>query len=78
MKVASNGVALHVEEQGDGELALVFLHYWGGSTRTWKHVTARLAPTLHTVAIDHRGWGQSDAPTDGYGLADLAADAEGV
>jgi pimeloyl-ACP methyl ester carboxylesterase len=78
MKVASNGLKLHVEERGAGELSLVFLHYWGGSSRTWKHVTARLASRFHTVAIDHRGWGASDAPGDGYGLADLAADAEGV
>ena len=42
MKVASNGLAIHVEEQGDGDLSLVFLHYWGGSSRTWKYVTAGL------------------------------------
>jgi pimeloyl-ACP methyl ester carboxylesterase len=78
MKVASNGLQIHVEERGGGDLALVFLHYWGGSSRTWRHVTARLAPRYHTAAIDHRGWGHSDAPGDGYALADLAADAEGV
>lgn len=78
MKIASNGITLHVEEQGQGDLALVFLHYWGGSSRTWKHVTAELATSFHTVAIDQRGWGQSDAPASGYALADLAADAEGV
>ena len=43
MKVASNGLAIHVEEQGDGDLSLVFLHYWGGSSRTWKYVTGKLA-----------------------------------
>jgi pimeloyl-ACP methyl ester carboxylesterase len=78
MKVASNGLAIHVEEQGDGDLSLVFLHYWGGSSRTWRHVTAKLARTFRTIAVDHRGWGESEAPADGYRLADLAADAEGV
>lgn len=78
MKVASNGIVIHVEERGAGTPSLVFLHYYGGSTRTWKHVTARLAPSFRTIAIDHRGWGESDAPAEGYGLADLAADAEGV
>jgi len=39
---------------------------------------AKLAAHFHTIAIDHRGWGDSDAPADGYALADLAADAEGV
>ena len=78
MKIESNGIALHVEEHGTGDPSLVFLHYYGGSSRTWKHVTARLAPQFRTIAIDHRGWGQSASPADGYGLADLAADAEGV
>ncbi|MEX6507214.1 alpha/beta fold hydrolase [Jiella sp. M17.18] len=78
MKIASNGMSLHVDEQGAGELSLVFLHYWGGSSRTWRLVTAELAPRFHTIAIDHRGWGQSEAPGAGYALADLAADAEGV
>jgi pimeloyl-ACP methyl ester carboxylesterase len=78
LKVASNGISLHAEERGAGDLSLVFLHYYGGSSRTWKHVTAKLAPDFHTIAIDHRGWGESDAPADGYRLADLAADAEGV
>jgi pimeloyl-ACP methyl ester carboxylesterase len=49
-----------------------------GSSRTWKHVTDKLAPNFHTIAIDHRGWGASDAPADGYDLKELAADAEGV
>jgi pimeloyl-ACP methyl ester carboxylesterase len=78
MKVASNGVAIHVEEQGHGDLTLVFLHYWGGSSRTWRHLAAKLVSAFHTIAIDHRGWGESEAPAAGYALADLAADAEGV
>jgi len=78
MKIATNGVNIHVEQQGCGNPALVFLHYYGGSSRTWHHVTSNLAARFHTVAIDHRGWGKSGAPADGYGLADLAADAEAV
>ena len=78
MKIDSNGVALHVEDRGAGNPSLVFLHYYGGSSRTWKHVTAKLAPIFRTITIDHRGWGEFDAPEGGYGLADLAADAQGV
>lgn len=78
MKVASNGISVHVEEQGGGDPSLVFLHYYGGSSRTWKHVVTALEGQFHTVAIDHRGWGKSDAPAAGYALADLAADAFGV
>jgi pimeloyl-ACP methyl ester carboxylesterase len=82
MNIASNGIRIHVEEQGPqrghNDLTLVFLHYWGGSSRTWRHVTAALAPTYRTIATDHRGWGLSEAPPSGYGLADLADDAQGV
>ena len=78
MKIASNGIRIHAEEQGRGDLSLVFLHYWGGSSRTWRKLIAALPNSLHTVAIDHRGWGESDAPASGYGLVDLANDAQGV
>jgi pimeloyl-ACP methyl ester carboxylesterase len=78
MKIASNGIRIHVEERGSGDLPLVFLHYWGGSSRTWRHVTEILSKSHWTFAIDHRGWGESEAPPSGYGLAELAADALGV
>jgi pimeloyl-ACP methyl ester carboxylesterase len=78
MMIISDGVALHVEQRGAGAPALVFLHYWGGSARTWGHVIDSLAPEFRTVAIDHRGWGQSGAPASGFSLADMADDAQAV
>ena len=78
MKIASNGIHIHVEDNGAGDLPIIFLHYWGGSSRTWRHVTSELTHSYRTIATDHRGWGQSDAPASGYTLADLAADAQGV
>ncbi|QXT34887.1 alpha/beta hydrolase [Sphingomonas sanguinis] len=67
---------IHFEDRGAGEPALVFLHYWGGSSRTWRHVIDRLDNQFRTVALDQRGWGQSDASEKGYALADMADDAE--
>lgn len=78
MKIASNGIRIHVDEQGSGDFALVFLHYYGGSSRTWRKVIAALPKSYRTLAMDHRGWGESDAPASGYGLADLADDAQGL
>jgi pimeloyl-ACP methyl ester carboxylesterase len=78
MKIQVNGIHLNVRETGSGEPALLFLHYWGGSSRTWNGVAARLAGKARGIATDHRGWGESDAPLSGYGIRDLAADAEGV
>jgi pimeloyl-ACP methyl ester carboxylesterase len=78
MQIASNGIRIHVAEQGSEGIPLVFLHYWGGSSRTWSRVTSILSASHRIFAIDHRGWGESEAPPSGYGLADLAADAQGV
>lgn len=78
MFIRSNGIELHVHQRGVGVPALVFLHYWGGSSRTWGHVIDALEEDFRTIAIDQRGWGQSDKPDSGYALADLAADAKGV
>jgi len=78
MKIGSNGVELHVEQRGSGAPALVFLHYWGGSSRTWRYVVEALESDFRTIAIDQRGWGHSAAPETGYALADLARDAQAV
>ncbi|WP_423394369.1 alpha/beta fold hydrolase [Burkholderia sp. LMG 21824] len=76
--IHANGIRIRVSEQGHGEVALVFLHYWGGSSRTWRFVADELSDAYRTVATDHRGWGHSEAPEAGYTIADLADDAQGV
>ncbi|QIE26226.1 2-succinyl-6-hydroxy-2,4-cyclohexadiene-1-carboxylate synthase (plasmid) [Caballeronia sp. SBC1] len=76
MKIASNGIQIHVKDQGNGTLPVVFLHYWGGSSRTWDDVIAALPAEYRTIAPDLRGWGDSDAPSAGYALADFADDAQ--
>ncbi|MGV2289924.1 alpha/beta fold hydrolase [Trinickia sp. YCB016] len=78
MDIRTRGTRIHVREQGDGELALVFLHYYGGSSRTWSGVVSELSSQYRTIATDHRGWGDSDAPEHGYSIADLANDAQDV
>lgn len=78
MDIRTNGATIHVRGQGSGAAALVFLHYWGGSSRTWSGVASELAPRYRTIAIDHRGWGDSQAPEHGYAIADLADDAQQV
>jgi pimeloyl-ACP methyl ester carboxylesterase len=76
--VTTEAVSLHIEQEGSGAPALVFLHYWGGSARTWTSVMDRLASTNRCVAIDQRGWGRSEAPASGYAIRDHADDALGV
>ena len=61
----------------------MFLHYWGGSSRTWHKLTDFDSPTslstlYPTIAIDLRGWGQSSGPNedDGktYSINEMAGD----
>ncbi len=74
-----NGINLNVVEQGNNNLnahrpSLIFLHYFGGSSRAWTEIIARLADDYHCLAPDLRGFGASDAPVNGYALSDYADD----
>lgn len=74
--VQGGQVYAHVRE-GDGP-ALIFLHYWGGSRRTWIPVLQRLDPGQGFVAYDQRGWGDSTGVPGPYDLEQLADDAQRV
>lgn len=53
---------------------LIFLHYWGGSSRTWAPVIARLEPQARCIALNLRGWGGSAALDGRYGLDAMVDD----
>ena len=69
-----NDVDINVVDTGAENPALVFLHYWGGSARTWGLVIAELSKTHRCVAVDFRGWGQSDKGAQAHDLETLADD----
>jgi pimeloyl-ACP methyl ester carboxylesterase len=56
-------VNLYYEEQGEGAPVLL-LHGFGASTYTWRHVIPELAQTHRVIAVDLKGFGQSDKPFD--------------
>lgn len=65
--------ALYVEETGEGA-PLILLHGLGGSLFTWRHVVAALSRDHRVIALDLKGFGQSDKPFDDhYSAADQAA-----
>ncbi|CAK7234238.1 hypothetical protein SCUCBS95973_008867 [Sporothrix curviconia] len=87
IKVRHADVHIHVSVSGaaantpDAKPTIVFLHYWGGSTRTWAQVAARVTDAgYRTASIDFRGWGLSVGPADkdAYSIALLADDIEDV
>lgn len=65
-----------IENYNEKLPTLVFLHYFGGSSRAWAETIALLAGSYHCVAPDMRGFGASDAsPAKNYSVSDYADDA---
>ncbi|MGY6024712.1 alpha/beta fold hydrolase [Streptomyces spinosirectus] len=56
---------------------LVFLHYWGGSARTWDLVVDRLAGR-DVLTVDFRGWSRSSGMPGPFTLRRLADDTLAV
>ena len=76
--IETGGARLRLAESGAGEPAFVFLHYWGGSARTWQGVIRRLEGHVRCVALDQRGWGESVAKDGRYDLRAMPDDVEAV
>jgi pimeloyl-ACP methyl ester carboxylesterase len=74
-----DGAALEVSDTGRGP-ALLLVHGFGGAKEDFADHVDALAARHRVVTFDHRGHGESDAPTDvaAYSLGRLAADVGGV
>lgn len=70
----TNPIRLHVESQGTSPLTVVFLHYFGGSARSWEEVISILSKNYRCLAPDLRGFGDSPAPATGYSVDAVADD----
>lgn len=79
-KVNINAVICGPHDHGQQQeiSTVVFLHFWGGSARTWSFVTPHISARYETVALDFRGWGDSTGPdeADAYSTTALAEDVE--
>jgi pimeloyl-ACP methyl ester carboxylesterase len=68
------GGSLIADVETASDPTLVFLHYWGGSRRTFRPVIVRLTSLCSTVTFDQRGWGSAQNLPGPYGLEQLADD----
>lgn len=78
--IHANGLNLHVQVDGTGPPVLL-LHGFPDTCHLWRHVAPPLvAAGFKVIAIDQRGFGQSDAPenVDAYTIDKIAADAAAV
>ncbi|MEU0154908.1 alpha/beta fold hydrolase [Micromonospora fulviviridis] len=64
--------------RGGSGPALVLLHGYPQCWRMWRHLLPVLAESFEVVAPDLRGFGDSDAPADGYDKKTVAADLHGL
>ncbi len=65
-------VKLFYEEKGQGSPVLL-IHGFGASTFTWRHIAPALAERHRVIAVDLKGFGQSDKPFDeSYSVFDQA------
>jgi pimeloyl-ACP methyl ester carboxylesterase len=76
--VAANGARFHLVEMGHGPLVLL-LHGFPEFWWAWRHQLPVLADAgYRAVAMDLRGYGQSDKTPRGYDPHTLSADVAGV
>jgi pimeloyl-ACP methyl ester carboxylesterase len=62
--VATNGITLHVTEQGEGP-AVLFCHGFPDTSYTWRRQMKDIAAAgYRAIAPDMRGYGRSSAPAD--------------
>src|SRR5262252_10142994 len=56
-------VRLHYQDEGEGS-PLLLIHGFGASSYTWRHIAPSLARDHRVIAVDLKGFGQSDKPFD--------------
>jgi pimeloyl-ACP methyl ester carboxylesterase len=75
--VRANGIRQHVVTGGDGP-PLLLVHGWPENWYAWRLVMPALAENYTVMAVDQRGIGLTDKPSEGYDAATLANDLIGL
>jgi pimeloyl-ACP methyl ester carboxylesterase len=73
--VDTGRITLHVAEAGSPDAdPIVLLHGWPQHWYLWRHQIPTLAQHYRVIAPDLRGFGWSDAPSDGYDKENMGTD----
>ncbi len=78
--VRTNGVNLHLVDEGEGP-AVLLLHGFPDSSKLWRHqIPALVQAGFRAIAPDLRGFGQSDMPAgvENYALPVILQDVLGI
>jgi pimeloyl-ACP methyl ester carboxylesterase len=69
---------MHHAVVGGAGVPVLLVHGWMGSSYHWRHVMPLLAGSHAVVAVDARGYGETDKPYAGYDGRTIAQDLLGV
>ncbi len=73
----ADGITLNLLEWSADGIPLLFLHGFGNEAHIWDDYAPEVAPSYATIALDHRGHGDSDWDPQGrYGHNDMVRDVE--
>jgi pimeloyl-ACP methyl ester carboxylesterase len=78
--IETNGIRMHIAEQGQGAL-IILCHGFPECWYAWRHQIGAIAETgFHVVAPDLRGYGQTDRPQsiEAYNILELTSDIVGL
>ena len=77
--IQTNGINLHYVTQGQGKLMLM-LHGFPEFWYSWRYQIAEFAQDYQVVALDLRGYNDSDKPegVEAYAMSELVQDIQGV
>ncbi|MET8771599.1 alpha/beta fold hydrolase [Streptomyces sp. NPDC004658] len=71
--IRADGIRQHAVIGGDGP-PLLLVHGWPQNWYAWRLIMPELARYYTVVAVDQRGTGLTDKPSDGYDTGTLAGD----
>jgi len=75
--IALRGLKFHTHRWvGSNPDPIVLLHGWGDTGETFQFVADAMPDSATLVAIDHRGFGRTEWPQDGYWFPDYMADLD--
>ncbi|MEL6787737.1 MAG: alpha/beta fold hydrolase, partial [Cyanobacteria bacterium J06607_15] len=77
--IKTNGINLHYVSAGSGQLMLM-LHGFPEFWYSWRHQLEEFATDYHTVAVDLRGYNDSDKPEGlaAYQMSEFIEDVRGI
>ncbi len=76
--LAPDGVTIHYDDQGKGELALVFVHGWNCDRSYWNSQREFFIKSHRVVTLDLAGHGDSDQGRVDWTMQALGADVAAV